>query len=81
MIRKFFIQVIIISIVVCFFGLNFDTKVSIKFWFNDALTLENISLFTTLAVSYLLGVLTFIPFYIIRKIKKNRKDKPVDSNE
>ncbi|QEN06171.1 hypothetical protein EW093_16250 [Thiospirochaeta perfilievii] len=75
MIRRFFIQIIIISFIVCFFGLNFDTKVSIRFWFNDALTFNNISLFISLAVSYLLGVVTFLPFYIAKNFKSRKKEK------
>lgn len=78
MIKKFFVQIVIISIIVCFFGLNFDTKISIKFWFNDSLTLESISLFIALAVAYILGFVSFIPFYIARNLKKRKLDKQTD---
>ena len=75
MIRKFFVQILLIAVIVCFFGLNFETKVNIKFWFNDQLTLNNISLFVSLAAAYLLGVLTSIPFYIARGMKNKNKEK------
>lgn len=82
MIRKFFVQIIIISIVVMFFGLNFDTKVDIKFWFNDKLTVEGISLFIALAISFLLGVITIIPLYIKRLFaERKRKKQILESDE
>ncbi len=82
MVKRFFVQILIISLIVCFFGLNFETKVSIRFWFADKLTISNISLFTALAVSYILGILTIIPFYIIRgfKNKKSSNNIKVSSN-
>lgn len=86
MIRKFFVQIILISLIVCFFGLNFDTKVDIKFWFNDSMNLEGVSLFIALAVAYALGILSFIPFYIARsfkkkKAKKLKEEKPLNTYE
>lgn len=81
MLKKFLLQLIIIAIVVCFFGLNFETKINIKFWFNDLLTLKDISLFGALAGAYLLGVCTFIPFYIAKIVKKNKKTDPTVDNE
>lgn len=75
MIKKFFIHIIIVTLVVCFFGLNFDTKVNIRFWFNDKLTLEHISLFIALAASYLLGIITFLPFYLVKIFKKRKKER------
>jgi len=78
MVKKIVINILIISLVVCFFGLNFDTKVDIRFWFSDSMTLKNISLFAALAGVYLLGLATIIPFYIvniisIKKLKKTIK--------
>ncbi len=81
MIKKFFVQIVFISIIVCFFGLNFDTKISIRFWFNDVLTLENISLFIALAAAYMLGLITVIPFFIAKNIKKRKSDKQLDIEE
>lgn len=82
MIRKFFVNIIFISIVVIFFGLNFDTKIDIKFWFNDRLTITNVSLFIALAVAFFLGVLTIIPLYLKRVIseRKRRKEESSDLN-
>ncbi len=70
----------IISAVVCFFGLNFDTKINIRFWFNDKLTLENVSLFTALAATYLMGVLTFIPSFFIKSLKNKNNNKKKSIN-
>lgn len=82
MIRKFFVHIIIISIVVLFFGLNFDTKVDIRFWFNDKLTIKDVSLFIALAISFLLGVLTIIPLYIKRLItERQRRKQTTESDE
>lgn len=78
MIKKFFVQIVIMTLIVCFFGLNFDTKVNIHFWFNDALTLENISLFISLAVAYFLGIITFIPFHIVKNMKRKKLEKQPD---
>lgn len=81
MIRKLFLQIIIIALVVCFFGLNFETTVDIKFWFNDKLSLNGISLFIALAAAYALGVLTCIPIYIARGLKKKKNEKQLNKNE
>lgn len=75
MIKKFFLQILLITGIVCFFGLNFNTKVSIKFWFNDLLTVNDISLFVALGFSYLLGIISFIPLYISKNIKNKIKRK------
>lgn len=80
MIKKFFLQIVIISVIVCFFGLNFDSRVTIKFWFNDRFTLTDVSLFISLAVAYLLGIITTIPFYISKHFKK-KKDKNTKVDE
>lgn len=77
MIKKFFFQIIIITIIVCFFGLNFETKVDVRFWFNDKMTFEGISLFIALASAYGLGLLTAIPFYVARGLKKKKNSKTV----
>lgn len=84
---KLVIHILIISVIVCFFGLNYDTKVDIKFWFNEQLTLTDVRLFTALAASYLLGLFTFIPFTILKKLKKRKNKekkeiiKPQNENE
>lgn len=75
MIKKFFIQIIIITLVVCFFGLNFDTKVDIRFWFNEKMTFKGISLFISLAAAYGLGVISTLPFLIARSFKKKKNNK------
>ncbi|MGL1891886.1 MAG: hypothetical protein OCD02_09685 [Spirochaetaceae bacterium] len=75
MIRKLFIQLFFVTLIICFFGLNFETKIDIRFWFNDLLTLKDISLFVALAFAYLIGVVTTIPFIIIKSIKKKKNDK------
>lgn len=75
MIYKLIINIIIIGILVLFFGLNMDTKIDIHFWFNNSLTIENVSLFIALICAYLIGVVSTIPIYIISKIKRNKKDK------
>jgi hypothetical protein len=80
MVKRFFVQILIISLIVCFFGLNFETKVSIRFWFADKLTINEISLFTALAVSYILGIVTIIPFYIIRGFKNKKSNKNIVDN-
>ena len=78
MVKKLVINIIIITLVVCFFGLNIDTKVDIKFWFSDTMTLKNISLFAALGVAYILGLITILPFYTaniisFKKFKKTIK--------
>lgn len=72
---KLIFHIIIVALVVCFFGFNFDTKVDIKFWFKDSLTLKDVSLFVSLAVAYLLGVITFLPSYISKSFKIKKKNK------
>ena len=91
MIRRFFLQLLVVTIIVCFFGLNFENKVDIRFWFGDKFNLTDVSLFVALAITYLLGFFTSIPFYIARgfKSKKNstnktkikEKEKPIIKDE
>lgn len=69
---KLLIHILIIAVVVIFFGLNYETKIDINLGF---ITLNEIRLFTALAVSYLLGLFTFIPFTILKQIKKRKKNE------
>lgn len=75
MIYKLIINTIIVGILVLFFGLNLDTKIDIHFWFNNKLTLENVSLFIALISAYLIGIVSTIPIYIVNSYKKSKKNK------
>lgn len=75
MIVKLVVNTVILGLLVIFFGLNLDTKVDIHFWFNNKLTIHDVSLFIALFVAYLIGVLSTIPIYIINKIKLKNKHK------
>ncbi len=66
---KLIFHIIIVALVVCFFGFNFETKVDIKFWFGDSLTVKGASLFISLGVAYLLGIITFLPSYVLKSFK------------
>lgn len=81
MIGKLIVNSILVGILILFFGLNFDTKIDIHFWFNNKLTLHDVSLFIALFVAFLIGILATLPIYIVGKIKKNKKLKEADTTE
>lgn len=81
MIVKLVVNTLILGLLVIFFGLNLDTKIDIHFWFNDKLTIHDVSLFVALFVAYLVGVVSTIPIYVINKIKLKNKTKEVEVDQ
>ncbi len=81
MIVKLVVNLFIVALIVLFFGLNFDTKIDLHFWFNDRFTLKEVSVFIALMAAFLLGAVSTIPIYLLSSFRKKKKQNRLTIEE
>lgn len=81
MVWKLILNIIVVMFVVAFFGFNYDNTLDLNFWFDGKASLKDIPVFAALAVAYLAGFLTILPFYIKRSFKQSRLNKKIKKME
>lgn len=67
--------ILVLVILVIFVGLNWSNTSNIDLWFNQTLHFDDVPIVLSFLVVFLLGMLSSIPFWLDRSIKKKRKEK------
>ncbi len=67
---RFLVFLVVLALVVAFAGLNVAHRADVSFGFY---TFEDVPVFLSVAVAYLLGALTILPFTLSKSYRKRRK--------
>jgi len=67
-------------IIITFIGVNLGNNSDIRIWFGDKGLLQEVPIFVSFFVMYLIGVLSVVPFLVGWKIRKKTAVKKVDSD-
>jgi len=71
----------IMAIVILFIGLNAGYSSNIRFWFGDKASFQNVPIYVSLFVAYMLGAFSVIPFALNRTISRLKKRKKKEKAE
>ncbi|MCK5735958.1 MAG: hypothetical protein KAH21_05740 [Spirochaetaceae bacterium] len=72
--------IITLLIIITFIGVNLDNSSDIRIWFGEKGLLEEVPIFVSFFVMYLIGVLSVVPFLVSWKMKKRGSKKDSDPN-
>ena len=70
--------IITLLIIITFIGVNLDNSSDIRIWFGENGLLEEVPIFVSFFVMYLIGVLSVVPFLVSWKMKKRGSKKDSD---
>lgn len=68
--------ILALLLLVSFVGLNWNNASDIDLWFNGKLHFEDVSIVLSFLIVYLAGLLSSIPFWVDRNMKKKKRSAP-----
>ena len=72
---KLIVFILIILIMGTFIGFNINFTSDIKIWFGEKGVLKEVPILLSFFIVYIMGLLSSLPFIIVRKIKLAAKEK------
>ena len=73
--------VLALLIIVTFIGFNVENKSDIRIWFGENGVLEDVPIFVSFFVMYLIGVLSSLPFVVVWRARRRARERRVESVE
>lgn len=77
---KLIVFILTLVVIVSFIGFNIENVSDIKLLPGEKGTLNDVPIFLSFFVMYVIGVLSVIPFFISRQFKKNKSSKPLNKD-
>ena len=66
--------ILFILLIFAFIGFNLDNYTNINLWVNEKGHFENVSIIIVVFTAYLFGLLSTVPFWFSRSLKRKRED-------